>query len=286
MASTFSMPSHLQVLQPVLQRVQHPLHLLRRGVRLPRRRRVFTLPLVVVVVCAVTPDRRVVRRLRCEVAMGTLPGAVMRPAVRMGGATSSVAGVRARCAVVLVGMVTEALAQGQLGGELPDGLPLVQDGLLLLDQALPQVEDGGLGLVRHPPPTGGRRPRGAAAVVRRPTGPRPPSHARPPHAWSPHGEAGRVQVHGHGHAHEAGVGSVVVVGAPQGRRRADQQQEHGGEEGGETQGGPGERRGQTHGPCSPGFTFTGTTPSGRRGYVGFLIVTGKGIGQPAITEKE
>ena len=180
MASTFRRSSsHLQVLQPVLQRVQHPLHLLRRRAHRPRRR-VFTLPLVVVVVCAVTPGRRVVRRLRCEVTMVTLPGAVRRPVVSVGGAatssssssSSSVAGVRALGgAVMFVGMVTEALAQSQLSGELPDGLPLVQDGLLLLDQALPQVEYGGLGLVRHPPPTGGGRPCGAAAVVRRPTGP-------------------------------------------------------------------------------------------------------------------
>lgn len=42
--------------------------------------------------------------------------------------------------VVAIAMVTtKALAQRKLGGELSDGLPLVQDGLLLPDQALPQV---------------------------------------------------------------------------------------------------------------------------------------------------
>lgn len=42
--------------------------------------------------------------------------------------------------VVAVAMVTtKALAQRKLGGELSDGLPLVQDGLLLPDQALPEV---------------------------------------------------------------------------------------------------------------------------------------------------
>lgn len=52
--------------------------------------------------------------------------------------------------VVSVAMVTtEALAQGQLGGQLSDGLALVQDGLLLPHQALPQVQDGGFGLVGH-----------------------------------------------------------------------------------------------------------------------------------------
>ena len=46
-------------------------------------------------------------------------------------------------------VTTEALAQGELGGELPDGLPLVQDGLLLPHKALTQVQDGGFGLVGH-----------------------------------------------------------------------------------------------------------------------------------------
>lgn len=42
--------------------------------------------------------------------------------------------------VVTAAMVTaKALTQRKLCGELPDGLPLVQDGLLLPHQALPQV---------------------------------------------------------------------------------------------------------------------------------------------------
>lgn len=46
-------------------------------------------------------------------------------------------------------VTTEALAQSELGGQLPDGLPLVQDGLLLPHKALTQVQDGGFGLVGH-----------------------------------------------------------------------------------------------------------------------------------------
>lgn len=53
--------------------------------------------------------------------------------------------------MVISAMVTttEALAQGELGGQLPDGLPLVQDGLLLPHKALAQVQDGGFGLFGH-----------------------------------------------------------------------------------------------------------------------------------------
>lgn len=36
-------------------------------------------------------------------------------------------------------VVAEALAQGELGGQLPDGFPLVQDGLLLPHQAFTQM---------------------------------------------------------------------------------------------------------------------------------------------------
>lgn len=46
-------------------------------------------------------------------------------------------------------VTTEALAQSELGGQLSDGLPLVQNGLLLPHEALAQVQDGGFGLVRH-----------------------------------------------------------------------------------------------------------------------------------------
>lgn len=51
--------------------------------------------------------------------------------------------------VATIMVTTEALAQGELGGELSDGLPLVQDGLLLPHKALTQVQDGGFGLVGH-----------------------------------------------------------------------------------------------------------------------------------------
>ena len=53
--------------------------------------------------------------------------------------------------VMVIGamVTTKALAQGELGGELPDGLPLVQDGLLLPHKALAKVQDGGFGLIGH-----------------------------------------------------------------------------------------------------------------------------------------
>lgn len=50
----------------------------------------------------------------------------------------------------------ETLAHHQLGRQLPDGLPLVQDRLLLLDEALPEVKNGGFGLFARPPPASRR----------------------------------------------------------------------------------------------------------------------------------
>lgn len=44
-------------------------------------------------------------------------------------------------------VTAEALTQGELCGQLPDGLSLVQDGLLLPHEALAEVQDGGFGLV-------------------------------------------------------------------------------------------------------------------------------------------
>lgn len=57
-------------------------------------------------------------------------------------------------AIVMAAVVVtaEALTQRELGGELPDGLPLVQDGLLLPHEALAQMQDGGFGLVGHRAP--------------------------------------------------------------------------------------------------------------------------------------
>lgn len=57
-------------------------------------------------------------------------------------------------AVVVIVMVSagapaEALAQRELGRQLPYGLPLVENGLFLPDQALAQVENGAFGLVRN-----------------------------------------------------------------------------------------------------------------------------------------
>lgn len=67
-------------------------------------------------------------------------------------------GVQVGAVVVVVRRhsAAEALTQSQLGRQLPNGLPLVQDGLSLLHQALPQVEDSGFGLLARPPPASRR----------------------------------------------------------------------------------------------------------------------------------
>ena len=46
-------------------------------------------------------------------------------------------------------MTPKALTQGELGGQLSDGLPLVQDGFLLPHKAFTQVQDSGFSLVGH-----------------------------------------------------------------------------------------------------------------------------------------
>lgn len=74
-----------------------------------------------------------------------LPVVVIMVVVMMGIVMVVVVVVMVANAVV----TTEALAQGELGGQLSDGLPLVQDGLLLPHEALAQVQDGGFGLVGH-----------------------------------------------------------------------------------------------------------------------------------------
>lgn len=104
---------------------------------------------------------------------------------------------------VMVVMVTDpvvtsvALAQGELGGQLPDGLPLVQDGLLLPDQALAEVQDSGFGLVRH-------KAASAAATAVLAIGSRGGWNAR----W---GEATRVGVRRDGRAHELGANAILVL---------------------------------------------------------------------------
>lgn len=102
----------------------------------------------VVVIVAVIRRRPVVRRRRRMVA-AVLPVVVVVVVVVMG-IVMVVVVIFVVVVVVANAMVTtKALAQGKLGGQLSDGLPLVQDGLLLPHKALAQVQDGGFGLVRH-----------------------------------------------------------------------------------------------------------------------------------------
>lgn len=90
----------------------------------------------VVMVVAVVCGRPVVGGRWCVVA-AVLPAVIVVVVVMMGIVVVVAAVV---VVVVTAAMVTaKALTQGQLCGELPDGLPLVQDGLLLPHQALAQV---------------------------------------------------------------------------------------------------------------------------------------------------
>ena len=51
-------------------------------------------------------------------------------------------------------MVTpKPFAQGELGSQLSDGLPLIQDGLLLSDKTFTQVQDSGFSVIGHHAPT-------------------------------------------------------------------------------------------------------------------------------------
>lgn len=60
-------------------------------------------------------------------------------------------GVVVRGAVMVVIMVpsSKALTEGQFCRQFPNGLSLIQDGFLLSYKALPQVKDGGFGLIRY-----------------------------------------------------------------------------------------------------------------------------------------
>lgn len=95
---------------------------------------------------------------------------------------------------------SEAFAQSELGRELPNRLSLVQDDLLLLDKALPKVEDGSFGLFARAPPASRRWTLMAWSAGPRCT-----------YAWTWRREAGRVCVHGNRGAHKAWVGSKVIV---------------------------------------------------------------------------
>lgn len=103
------------------------------------------------------------------------------------------------CVMVVV-WPSKALAQGELSRQLPDGLPLVQDGLFLLDKALPEVEDGGFGFFARPPPASRR-----CTLMAWSAGP------CCPYAWTRCREAGRVCIYGNRGANKAWVGSVVIV---------------------------------------------------------------------------
>lgn len=128
-----------------------------------------------------------------------------RPCVIRVGCGAVVLIVR-RCAL------PEALAQRQLGRQLPDGLPLVQDRLLLLDEALPEVKDGGFGLLACPPPAS----RGSTLVAR-PVGPPWPYDRTC--CW----RAGRVCIGRDGVAHKARVAPVLIGSAQSGRCRREEE---------------------------------------------------------------
>lgn len=156
--TTLSLNTHLQTLQPLLQRLQGFARLFwREGAVLAVWSSLPALGVQpvdavgMVVVAAVVRRRRVVWRGRSVVA-AVVAVMVIGVAVVMAAVMGAV--VVVVVAVVMTGaMVTaEALAQRELGGQLPDRFPLVQDGLLLPHEALAQMQDGGLGLVGHHAP--------------------------------------------------------------------------------------------------------------------------------------
>lgn len=168
----------------------------------------FILPLVVAAVASIRSFphfRGVVGCVWYEVAvsMVTLMVAIV-PVVSVCVVTGHpcVIGVREGATVLVVWRCTpsEALTQGELGRQLPDGLPLVQDGLFLLDEALPEMEDGGFGFFACPPP-----------ASRRCTLMSGSSRTCWPSAWSCCIVAGRVCIHRNRSAYKAWVGSVIIV---------------------------------------------------------------------------
>lgn len=107
--------------------------------------------------------------------------------------------------VVVTGavMTPEALAQSELGGQLPDGFSLIEDGLLLPYEALAQVQDGGFGFVGHH-----ATPAGAAVVVSVPVTARSMGHVG-------RGVAAGVCLWGDGSANKLGANAVVMIHARQ-----------------------------------------------------------------------
>ena len=136
--------THLQVLQPLLQGLEGLACLLsRKGPMFattvgPRPPVVWVWPVAIMGVVGV--------RVVVGVMVGVVRGArVVRAMVRRWPMMVLVV-------VVVTNPATKALAESELGRQLSDGLPLVQNGLLLPHQALPQVQDGGFSLVRHDSP--------------------------------------------------------------------------------------------------------------------------------------
>lgn len=168
----------------------------------------FILPLVVAVVASISsfpPLRGVVGCVWYEVAvsMVTLAVAIV-PVVSVCVMTGHprVIGVRGGAVVLVMRHRTppEALAQGELGRQLSNGLPLVQDGLFLLDEALPEMEDGGFGFFACPPPASRRCTLMSWSAL-----------TCCPYAWCCRREASRVCIHRNRCAYKAWVGSVVIV---------------------------------------------------------------------------
>lgn len=165
----------------------------------------FILPVVVVAVASIRSLAAYGGVMRCvwyKVSMVTMVVAMVPiVSVRVMPSHPCVMGVRgAAVLVVRRPAAAEALAHGEFGCQLSDGLSLVQYGLFLLDKALPEMEDGGFGLLTRPPPASRRY-----TLM--------PCSARPccPCAWTRCREAGRVCIHGNGGANKAWVGSIVIV---------------------------------------------------------------------------
>lgn len=119
-------------------------------------------------------------------------------------------GVQGLWMVVTVSYMSESFTEGKFSCQFSYGLPLVQYSFLLLDQALPQVENCGLGLLTRPPPTSRGRVLSLALMPS-------PGIATAPRIR----EAGRVSVHWHRSADKTGMcGKVKLAIARVGDRCA------------------------------------------------------------------
>lgn len=155
----------------------------------------------VVMVAAVIRGRPMVRR-RGRMVAAVMPTVVIGAAVVVVGIVVGVVMVFVVVVVAIGAMVTaKALTQGEFGGQLPDGLPLVQDGLLLPHQTLAQMQDGGFGLVGHH-----AAPAAAVVAARLAVAARPVGHAG-------RGVAAWVGFWGNRGADKFGANAVVIFNA-------------------------------------------------------------------------